>query len=83
MNQATLLFKVLIVVDYLFNVLTGGGFQTTFSTRSYFKEQTTGTKKWIFIRKAVDRIMFEEHHCMKSYVWGMKVKEQWRIDHML
>jgi hypothetical protein len=42
MNHKTLLFKVLIVFDYMLNVLTGGDFQTTFSTRSYLREQKTG-----------------------------------------
>ncbi len=84
MNQKTLLFKLLIVLDYLFNVLTGGGFQTCFSTRCYINSQRHSNKKrWIRIRNIVDKIMCEENHCLKSYAWELHSKLQWIRDNQL
>jgi|GEM_PF-3168321 len=83
MNEKTLLFKILIVFDYAFNVTTGGGYQTCFSTRAYLREQTTGKKRWVFIRKAVDKIMLEKHHCKHSYYWERQRKQQWLAENKL
>ncbi len=80
MSEKTLIFKLLIVFDYLFNVLTGGGFDTCFSTRAHINaERYSGEprRKWQKIRQAVDLIMLEEDHCKKSYQWELERKHRW------
>lgn len=73
MNENTLLFKILMLFDFTLNVFTGGGFSTCFSTRAYFKEQTTELKRWYYIRNGIDKLAYwffrQEDHCKKSYYW--------------
>jgi len=87
MSEKTLLFKLLIVFDYLLNVLTGGGFQTCFSTRCYINAERIEDKHarewWIKAQSVVDRIMFEKHHCLKSYAWELSRKYKWIADNTL
>jgi hypothetical protein len=78
MKKYTFIFKVLIVMDYMLNVLTGGGFDTCFSTRSYINSQRAHNKEWwTKVRNLVDKVMFEEDHCLKSYAWEMNHKRKW------
>jgi len=87
MNEATLLFKLLIVFDYLFNVLTGGGLQTCFSTRCYLNAERVEDKRvrerWVKAQSVVDRIMFEKDHCKKSYQWELSRKRRWIVNNSL
>lgn len=76
LKEKTLLFKILIGLDRLFNVITGGSFQECFSTRAHLKAVLTNTNKWIFIRDAVD-YLFWKGHCKDSFIWEMDLKSKY------
>ena len=81
MKAKTFIFKALITLDYALNVVTGGGLQTCFSTRCYYNSIKADTERkrkfWLKMRDLVDAIMFEEHHCLKSYRWEVRSKRDW------
>lgn len=81
MNPKTLFFKLITLIDLLINVLTGGDFDTYFSTRCYINSRIAKPlyrrKRWDKIRAIVDRIMFEKNHCMYSYYWDREIKRRW------
>ena len=81
MKEKTLLFRILIVLDFMLNVLTRGGFQTCFSTRCYINAQRVKPLHkrayWVKIMYIVDKIMCEKDHCLKSYAWELNGKYLW------
>ena len=69
------LFKAIINIDRLFNILTGGDLGVTFSTRCYINSKTS--KGWDTVRSFVDKLMMQEKHCAISYKWERRIKIEW------
>ena len=69
------LFRVIINLDRLFNILTGGDLGVCFSTRCYINSKSS--RGWDTVRSVVDKMMLEENHCEKSYRWERMVKLTW------
>lgn len=79
-KQNTFAFKFIIWLDRGLNVITGGSFQECLSTRAYVKAEITNSKKWVFIRNAINRL-FWEGHCKDSLEWELQLKKDWIIKH--
>ena len=75
MKEKTLVFKFLINIDRMFNVLTGGDIGVCFSTRSYINSVKYGGI-WDKIRATID-FFFWDGHCHDSYKWECKIKREW------
>ena len=79
LKEGTLLFKILIGLDRLLNVVTGGSFQECLSTRSHLRA-IEGKPHWVRIRNAIDWV-FWDGHCKDSFKWEMKIKKEYIIKH--
>lgn len=79
-----LVLNVLINIDRMFNIMTGGDLGVTYSTRSYINSvRYPNNNFWRINIKVVDRIMFERDHCKKSYEWEIEMKKKWVLDNTL
>ena len=80
MKEGSFLFNVLINIDRLFNILTGGELGTCFSTRAHVRANTAKPmykrERWIKIESAIDKL-FWEGHCRDSLHWERKTKRVW------
>lgn len=83
MGKYSLGFSVIIVLDHLLNVLLLGRIGTCLSTRAYI-QSVSGDKqeRWLKIRKFIDKLMREEHHCLKSFAWEINRKKDWINYHL-
>ena len=80
LKEKTLVFKIAIATNRLFNVFTGGSFHECFSTRAHIRSQIAKPRyvrnNWIKVVKIIDR-MFWDGHCEDSFLWEMRVKGQY------
>ena len=80
MKEGSFLFNVLINIDRLFNILTGGELGTCFSTRAHVRANTAKPmykrKRWVKIEGVIDKL-FWKGHCRDSLLWERKTKRQW------
>ncbi len=75
------LFMVLINLDRLLNVLTGGTFQECLSTRTYRNSVTKDSKFWKGLHKTIDRLFFwDNEHCKESFEWEVNLKLEYYYD---
>ena len=77
----TILFRLAINVDRLFNILTGGELGVCFSTRTYInsvKAEEKSRVRWERTRKVIDKCL-GEGHCESSYDWERHIKEKWLV----
>ena len=59
--------NLLIAIDQLFNALTGGSCDETFSSRAYRRSLTSA--HWKVLRNTIDLIFFfDPDHCYTSYL---------------
>lgn len=66
--------QVAIAVDQLFNALTGGWADETFSARCWRNGKTH--KGWNAARITIDTLMFwEKQHCFQSYISEFERKQ--------
>ena len=79
LKEGTLLFEVLVTLDRLFNILTGGSMGVTFSTRSYIQSVHAPTRRqkkwWRRIRRAIDAVFWVDH-CKLSWEWELELKQK-------
>ena len=68
-------FKLIINIDRMFNILTGGDLGVCFSTRCYIN--SFESERWAKVMSLVDKLMMEKDHCKKSYYWERRVKMLW------
>jgi hypothetical protein len=80
LNEDTILFKILIALDRLLNVLTGGSFMICLSTRAH-KRSLTGDLKWLIIRNRINWMFNDNEHCENSFRWEMRLKKEWYEKH--
>lgn len=68
-NKITLWgYHVLIAIDQLFNALTGGAADETFSSRCYRGASKPNPKKrWRFWFWLVNSLFFDKNHCKQAY----------------
>jgi hypothetical protein len=80
MKEGSFVFNVVINIDRLFNIVTGGELGTCFSTRAHVRAQTAKPmykrKRWVKIEKAIDKL-FWQGHCRDSLLWERKIKRVW------
>ena len=81
MKEKTVLFKILINLDRLFNILTGGDLGVCFSTRAYINSVKSGGY-WEDVRAVID-YCFWDNHCKESYLWEYYVKARWLKDNKI
>lgn len=64
------LYNIILVLDYLINVLTGGWHDEFISTRAHRLQHSS--KLWLHIRRSIDwvaaTIFRKKQHCFWSYV---------------
>lgn len=62
-------YHVLIAIDQLFNALTGGAADETFSSRCYRGAvlATKPKKRWRFWFHFVNGLFFDKQHCQTAY----------------
>lgn len=78
LKEGTLLFRILIGLDRLLNVVTGGSFQECLSTRAHIRAVEQKPKKhWVLIRNIIDVMFFDEYHCVNSFKWELSIKQRW------
>ena len=85
MNENTLLFKILINLDRLLNVLTGGTFQECLSTRAYRQSIVAkpryNAEWWMKVRNFIDWLFFlQDEHCKGSFEWEVTLKAKYVND---
>lgn len=80
MNKSKLLlwlYHVVIAIDQLFNALTGGAADETFSSRCYrgaiLAEKPR--KRWHFWFAFVNGLFFDKQHCQTAYESEVKRKQ--------
>lgn len=77
-------FQILIALDRLLNVLTGGSFMICLSTRAYIRAQSAKPmyrrKQWVKVENAINWLFFDSSHCKNSYLWEVRIKEKWLAD---
>ena len=80
MNKNTLLFKFLIALDRLVNVLHGGGFQECISTRAY-RRSLAGSWYWTKAMHGINFLFRDKDHCKTSLRWELRVKRDYINDY--
>ncbi|EQA03739.1 hypothetical protein Q7378_09170 [Glaesserella parasuis] len=80
MNNSKLLlwlYHVVIAIDQLFNALTGGAADETFSSRCYrgAKLAEKPRKRWRFWYAFVNGLFFDKNHCQTAYESEVKRKQ--------
>lgn len=61
------ILNLLIAIDQLFNALTGGSCDETFSSRTYRRSQSS--IHWMALRNLIDWVFFfDPDHCYTSYL---------------
>ncbi|MDO9893511.1 hypothetical protein Q7473_05040 [Glaesserella parasuis] len=80
MNKSKLLlwlYHVVIAIDQLFNALTGGAADETFSSRCYRGAILTEKprKRWRFWFAFVNGLFFDKQHCQTAYESEVKRKQ--------
>lgn len=85
-KEKTFLFKLLISLDRLLNVVTGGSFMLTLSTRTYIRSEGVKDPKvrarWVWFRKLLDTVL-EDNHCYNAFRWERRIKQEWLDKHTL
>ena len=75
--EKSFIFKLVILLDRTFNVLTGGTFQECFSTRTYINSETAtplyNRDFWVKIKNAINWV-FWDGHCKDSFEWELNLK---------
>ena len=79
MNENTLLFKFLISLDRMANVLHGGGFQECISTHAY-RRHRGGSKYWTRVMRVIDFLFRDDVHCKNSFEWEIELKRTYVKD---
>lgn len=76
-NFKTYIYNNLIAIDQLFNALTGGAADETFSSRCYrgavLAEKPK--KRWRFWFRLVNGLFFDPEHCKTAYESEVKRKQ--------
>ena len=84
MKEGTFIFNVVINLDRLFNILTGGNLGECFSTRAHVRAMTAKPmykrKRWVKIANAIDKL-FWKGHCRDSFKWEYNIKQVWLQKH--
>ncbi|MDG6786172.1 hypothetical protein QA264_00825 [Glaesserella parasuis] len=80
MNKSKLLlwlYHVVIAIDQLFNALTGGAADETFSSRCYRRAilAEKPRKRWRFWFAFVNGLFFDKQHCQTAYESEVKRKQ--------
>jgi hypothetical protein len=78
MNLSNFWYRLLLTLNLMFNILTGGEFGTFFSTRTY--ENSLTCKRWDKVRQILDYVL-GEGHCKKSQNWQINNKMNWIRKH--
>ena len=85
LKEHTLLFKILIGLDRLLNVITGGSFQDCLSTRAYVNAQEKPVgfvlTFWRAVENGINLLFFDKDHCKNSFIWECSIKEAWLLKH--
>lgn len=70
-------YHVLIAIDQLFNVLTGGAADETFSSRCYRGAvlDKKPKKRWRVWHRVVNGLFFDKDHCKTAYESEVKRKQ--------
>lgn len=69
-------YHVLIAIDQLFNALTGGAADETFSSRCYRGASKPNPKnRWRFWYCLVNGLFFDKNHCKTAYLSEVKRKQ--------
>ncbi|GAB1663136.1 hypothetical protein [Mannheimia haemolytica] len=70
------LYHNLIAIDQLFNALTGGAADETFSSRCYRGASKPNPKKrWRFWYAFVNGLFFDKNHCKTAYESEIKRRQ--------
>lgn len=77
-NGYNYFLNLAIAFDQLFNALTGGACDETFSSRCHRKSE--GSKFWQVCKVVVDMLFFfDPHHCATSYLAETERKQVGRF----
>lgn len=68
--------KLLVSLDQLLNVLTGGEEDNTLSSRAYIR--SLSSKKWMYIKKFIDNLFFfDDQHCKEAFFVEYNKRQEW------